>query len=174
MLAAAASLRRLPPLGLAALALLFGAPLVLAPPVLSDDLYRYLWEGRMWIEGFNPYRLAPEDLALSPLRDELWANINNPAIGSIRDNPSDLYLPIDTAVPNTGSVGPPRSNRRQLRIVWDLQSPALIVGQMPVKSIHFVQRDEVDHPLKEAYRHEVPTDSATTRCTRKQPTTDFV
>lgn len=94
LLVAAASLRRLPPLRLAALALLFGAPLVLAPPVLSDDLFRYLWEGRMWLEGFNPYRLAPADLALSPLRDELWANINNPAIGSIYPPLSQLLFVV--------------------------------------------------------------------------------
>ncbi|NND29242.1 MAG: DUF2029 domain-containing protein [Myxococcales bacterium] len=94
LLSAATSLRRLPPLGPAALALLCGAPLLLAPPVLSDDLYRYLWEGRMWIEGFNPYRLAPEDLALSPLRDELWANINNPAIGSIYPPFSQLLFVV--------------------------------------------------------------------------------
>ena len=92
LLAAAASLRRLPPLNLAALALLFGAPLLFAPPVLSDDLYRYLWEGRMWLEGINPYRLAPDDVALSPLRDELWPNINNPSIGSIYPPLSQLLF----------------------------------------------------------------------------------
>ncbi|MGB5349594.1 MAG: hypothetical protein WBN10_08340 [Polyangiales bacterium] len=92
LLLAARSLRRLSPLSLAALALLFGAPLVFAPPLLSDDLYRYLWEGRMWLEGFNPYRLAPDDLALAPLRDEVWKNINNPAIGSIYPPLSQLLF----------------------------------------------------------------------------------
>ena len=48
-------------------ALCFGGALVLAPPLLSDDLYRYLWEGRLWLEGLNPYRLAPDDPALAHL-----------------------------------------------------------------------------------------------------------
>jgi hypothetical protein len=85
-------LDRLPPRWLAALGLLLGAPLVLAPPLLSDDLYRYLWEGRIWLEGFNPYRLAPDDLALSPLRDEVWLKINNPTIGSIYPPLSQLLF----------------------------------------------------------------------------------
>lgn len=78
--------RSLSPLGTArllALAFAFGAPLVFAPPLLSDDLYRYLWEGRLWLEGFNPYQLAPDDVTLGPLRDELWPNINNRSLGSI-------------------------------------------------------------------------------------------
>jgi hypothetical protein len=66
-----------------ATALSFGAALVFAPPLLSDDLYRYLWEGRLWLEGLNPYRLAPDDPALAHLRDDLWANINNKPLGSI-------------------------------------------------------------------------------------------
>jgi len=94
LLAVSRSFGRLPPLWLAALALLFGAPLVLAPPLLSDDLYRYLWEGRIWLEGFNPYRLAPDDVALSPLRDEVWLNINNPTIGSIYPPLSQLLFVV--------------------------------------------------------------------------------
>jgi len=94
LLAVSSSLRRPPPGSLAALALLFGGPLLLAPPLLSDDLYRYLWEGRIWLEGFNPYRLAPDDLALVPLRDEVWLKINNPAIGSIYPPLSQLLFVV--------------------------------------------------------------------------------
>ncbi|HSN84974.1 MAG TPA: glycosyltransferase 87 family protein [Polyangiales bacterium] len=64
-------------------ALLFGVAFVLAPPVMSDDLYRYLWEGRLWLEGVNPYRLAPDDPALAYLRDGSWKPINNKALVSI-------------------------------------------------------------------------------------------
>lgn len=64
-------------------ALLFGVAFVPAPPVMSDDLYRYLWEGRLWLEGINPYRLAPDDPALAHLRDDAWEPINNKALVSI-------------------------------------------------------------------------------------------
>ncbi len=66
-----------------AASLIFGAAFVFAPPVMSDDLYRYLWEGRLWLEGFNPYRLAPDDPALRSLRNDLWLSINNESLVSI-------------------------------------------------------------------------------------------
>ena len=69
-----------------------GAALVFAPPLLSDDVYRYLWEGRLWLEGFNPYRLAPNDLTLGPLRDDVWSQINNKDIGSIYPPLSQLLF----------------------------------------------------------------------------------
>jgi hypothetical protein len=49
-----------------------------APP-LSTDLYRYSWDARVQAEGINPYRYAPVDSALAPLRDDaIWPEINNP------------------------------------------------------------------------------------------------
>ena len=69
-----------------------GAALVLAPPVLSDDLYRYLWEGRLWLEGLNPYRVAPDDPTLAHLRDEAWARINNKPLASIYPPLSQLLF----------------------------------------------------------------------------------
>jgi glycosyl transferase family 87 len=42
-------------------------------PVLSDDLYRYAWDGRVQAAGTNPYRYPPDDPALAGLRDDwLW------------------------------------------------------------------------------------------------------
>jgi len=74
--------------------LVFGASLIFAPPPLSDDLYRYLWEGRVWLEGFNPYRFAPDDPALAHLRDDLWANVNNKPLGTIYPPLSQLLFVI--------------------------------------------------------------------------------
>ncbi|MFW2389900.1 MAG: glycosyltransferase 87 family protein [Polyangiales bacterium] len=76
----------------ASLALLLGFGFVFAPPLLSDDLYRYLWEGRLWLEGFNPYHFAPDDLMLTPLRDDLWAGINNKPLASIYPPLSQLLF----------------------------------------------------------------------------------
>ena len=42
------------------------------PPSLSDDVYRYLWDGRVAAAGFNPYELAPNATELTNLRDDLW------------------------------------------------------------------------------------------------------
>jgi hypothetical protein len=70
---------------------LCGASLLGAPPTLSDDVYRYLWEGRVWAEGYSPYALSPQSVALAPLRDEIWARVNHRNLASI-------YPPIAQAL----------------------------------------------------------------------------
>ena len=65
------------------LALILGAALamrivvLLAPPFLSSDVYRYVWDGRVLAAGINPYRYIPTDPQLAPLRDaEIFPEIN--------------------------------------------------------------------------------------------------
>lgn len=46
-------------------------------PYHSDDIYRYIWDGRVQGAGINPYVYVPNDAALSALRDTtIWPNIN--------------------------------------------------------------------------------------------------
>jgi hypothetical protein len=45
-------------------------PLLLAPPFLSSDVFRYVWDGRVQAAGVNPYRFIPVDPALAGLRDD--------------------------------------------------------------------------------------------------------
>jgi len=48
-----------------------------APPFLSTDIYRYVWDGRVIAAGINPYRYIPADPALAPLRDDaIFPHIN--------------------------------------------------------------------------------------------------
>ena len=60
-----------------------GLSLVLAPPLLSDDVYRFLWDGRVSGAGFDPYRFSPDDPHLAHLRDGYWERINHPSIATI-------------------------------------------------------------------------------------------
>jgi alpha-1,6-mannosyltransferase len=76
------------PLALAALA---SVVLIAAPPLLSDDVYRFLWDARVLAHGIDPYRYAPDDPALFALRDELWSRINHPEIPTI-------YPPLSQAL----------------------------------------------------------------------------
>ena len=47
------------------------------PPALSSDVYRYVWDGRVLAAGINPYRYIPTDPHLSELRDTaIFPNIN--------------------------------------------------------------------------------------------------
>src|SRR5260370_13093356 len=38
---------------------IFRLSIVFAPPYLSDDIYRYVWDGRFQAAGINPYRYIP-------------------------------------------------------------------------------------------------------------------
>ena len=48
-----------------------------AQPFLSNDMYRYIWDGWVQAAGINPYRYVPADAQLSFLRDTVvFPNIN--------------------------------------------------------------------------------------------------
>jgi alpha-1,6-mannosyltransferase len=51
--------------------------ILLAPPYLSDDANRYVWDGRVEAAGINPYRYIPVDPHLAALRDDkIFPNVN--------------------------------------------------------------------------------------------------
>jgi hypothetical protein len=59
------------------LALAMRLSMVFVDPILSTDVYRYIWDGRVQAAGINPYRFVPADPALSALRDApIFPNIN--------------------------------------------------------------------------------------------------
>lgn len=71
-------------LGLAiAFGLLFRLILLPEPPFLSDDVFRYLWDGLVQLRGLNPYRYAPADPALAGIDDALRAQVNHPEVRTI-------------------------------------------------------------------------------------------
>lgn len=47
--------------------------LILFPigPIASDDVYRYIWDGKVQSAGYNPYTFAPNDEELSHLKSDL-------------------------------------------------------------------------------------------------------
>jgi len=48
-----------------------------APAILSTDVARYVWDGRVQAAGINPYRYVPADPQLNGLRDQaIYPNIN--------------------------------------------------------------------------------------------------
>ncbi len=91
-----------------------GLPLAagFAPPRTSDDLYRYIWDGRVQAQGVDPYRYVPAAPQLLPLRDDfLWPQrsawcvghddphlvagctlINRPAVHTIYPPAAQLYF----------------------------------------------------------------------------------
>jgi hypothetical protein len=70
-------------------ATLFRLSIIFFPPYLSDDIYRYVWDGRVQSAGINPYRYIPADESLANLRDEkIYPNINR------RDYAHTIYPPV--------------------------------------------------------------------------------
>src|SRR5258708_4954783 len=75
------------------LAGIFRLGIVFAPPYLSDDIYRYVWDGRVQAAGINPYRYVPADEHLQTLRDEkIYPKINR------RDYAHTMYPPAAEAM----------------------------------------------------------------------------
>ena len=63
-------------------AILYRAFMVFSQPALSDDMYRYVWDGRVQAHQINPYIYPPDSPELAYLRDAaIWPSINRkPAV----------------------------------------------------------------------------------------------
>jgi alpha-1,6-mannosyltransferase len=76
-----------------AFAILFRLSILFSSPYLSDDVYRYVWDGRVQAAGINPYRYVPADEHLADLRDEMiYPKINR------RDYAHTIYPPVAEAI----------------------------------------------------------------------------
>ena len=66
---------------------------LVSPPYLSTDIYRYIWDGRVSAAGINPYRYIPTDPQLAGLRDgTIFPKIN-------RNNYAPtIYPPVAQAI----------------------------------------------------------------------------
>jgi hypothetical protein len=59
------------------LTMLFQGLLIFTRPTLSDDMYRYIWDGRVQAQGISPYQYSPDAPELAFLRDsEIYPSIN--------------------------------------------------------------------------------------------------
>ncbi|PEN09530.1 hypothetical protein CRI93_02020 [Longimonas halophila] len=65
-------------------------------PVLSDDIYRYLWDARVFLDaGLNPYAHPPDADVLRPWRDEwLYPALNSASYHSVYPPLSQLTFAL--------------------------------------------------------------------------------
>jgi hypothetical protein len=61
-----------------AVALLLRLMFLFAPPQLSDDIYRYQWDGSNLLQGSNPYAEPPSKVAPPPALSGVHSRINHP------------------------------------------------------------------------------------------------
>lgn len=84
-------------------AIAFRALLLWTPPVLSDDIYRYVWDGRVQAAGLNPYLHPPQSPDLAHLRDvTIFPRINRPWAPTIYPpGAQQLFRAIHAARPDS-------------------------------------------------------------------------
>lgn len=78
-------------------AIFFRLLLLFAPPQLSDDVYRFIWDGRLVAHGFNPYLYVPSQILhsdvaiIAGLDETLFRRLNSP-------NYFTVYPPLNQAL----------------------------------------------------------------------------
>lgn len=65
------------------IALICRLVLLATPPVFEDDIYRYLWDGKVLSHGMNPFMFPPNAPELTELRDANWEKVNYPQVCTI-------------------------------------------------------------------------------------------
>lgn len=116
-----------------AMAILIGGALLLrlaalaAPVSLSDDIYRYVWDGQLVRYGFSPYEARPSELVIhDPGLEELYGQLNSPHYYSV-------YPPLAQASFAAGSwfgeraLDAPERGIRLLFVLVDMITIALLL-----------------------------------------------
>lgn len=75
--------------------------LIFTFPNLSDDIYRFIWDGHMWLNGINAFAASPNEIiatgqAYPGLTERLHAHLNSPGYYSI-------YPPVSQVIFVLGS-----------------------------------------------------------------------
>jgi alpha-1,6-mannosyltransferase len=94
-------MRAAPPDSMRWLALIFAfgiafrLALVFSQPKLSDDMYRYVWDGRVQANHINPYAYPPDAPQLSHLRDNaIWPLINRKDVVTVYPAGAELAFAV--------------------------------------------------------------------------------
>ena len=70
--------------GIIAFAVLMQGIMIFTRPTLTDDMYRYIWDGRVQAHDISPYRYPPNAPELLSLRDEdIYPSINRKPVVTV-------------------------------------------------------------------------------------------
>jgi alpha-1,6-mannosyltransferase len=114
----------------AALALAIRAPVMLAPPYLSNDVYRYVWDGRVEAADFNPYRYKPADWQLEALRDQdIYPQIGSKYVSTIYPPAAEAIFLVVTRV--SGSV----TAMKAAMVIFEMMTFALLTRLLALEGL---------------------------------------
>ncbi len=77
--------------------------LIGAVPELSDDFYRFIWDGRLWHSGVHPFAFLPSELmqnpefSSDPLNQQLFTGLNSPDYFTIYPPVSQFVFILSTS-----------------------------------------------------------------------------
>lgn len=92
-----------------------------ARPSLSDDAWRYVWEGRVVAAGYNPFSLPPDSPELAFLRDDNYDAINHKHMATI-------YPPVAQGVFALAAlIAPNVTAQKFCFMLFDLGTLALVM-----------------------------------------------
>jgi alpha-1,6-mannosyltransferase len=135
-------------------AAMYHLSLLFTPQPLSNDLYRYYWDGKLQASGVNPYRYPPASDELSPYRDSYWELIFNrdvptgyPPLAEIifdaayRLSPDPWLL---RGVAALASLGTAYLLMQSLRIASIDERRALLYAWSPLTALEFANSGHLD------------------------------
>lgn len=99
-----------------------------APAVLSSDMYRYIWDGRVQQHGINPYDHPPAADELKRLRDKkIYPNINRKEARTLYPAGAQLFFRLFHAV-----AGDRVFVHKSLMTVFDILTLFVLLGLLRV------------------------------------------
>ncbi len=91
---------------LVAVALLVRVPFAFAPPLWSNDAYRYVWDGRLALRGVDPRGIVPLDPSLAADRaGSLWPSIDLRTIPTVYPPLAIVLFEVAAAIDGDGVRG---------------------------------------------------------------------
>ena len=81
--------------------MIFRIIFIVAIPCLSDDYFRFIWDGKLFVNGFNPYLFIPSEILntdiakTAGLTEELYNGLNSPEYYTV-------YPPINQLIFSLG------------------------------------------------------------------------
>ncbi len=118
-----------------ALAALFRAMFLWRVPELSDDIYRYLFDGLMTVSGNNPYLDAPLNIrTATPQMAELVPMINHAHLATIYPPAAQLVFAAGALIAKISGISA-LAGMKLLLVIMDLITCAIIINILMILNL---------------------------------------
>jgi len=97
---------------------------ITAPPNLTTDAFRYIWDGRIQLGGINPYLYVPADPALAAFRDEaIYPLINK------KETAHTIYPPMSQIIFMMGAaIQDGLAGQKAMMLAFEAITVAALIG----------------------------------------------